>query len=117
MAIKLNNSEKYEYFLNFENKASNIEFFDLKAQEIFSDKFSDIFLNIECQYYFFDNLYSILLLELNEKNHYLAAQYAYCESGEYLEPGISINIFSINPLEDKNVNIYSFNSIHFQYIF
>ena len=117
MALKVNNSEKYEYFLNFETYNFNIEFFDFKAQEIYNDKLTDIFRYTQCAYLFTSITSSIQLLELNEKNHYLAAQYAYCESGEYLEPGISINIFSINPLEDKNVNIYSFNSIHFQYMF
>ena len=111
MAVKLNDSEEYRAFLNFENYEKNMEMYDLKTGEISSD---NIFLIGELYYLNIENIKStpIQMIELNEKNKYLIAGYYYSEISSTSHYGLImfLNIFEITLTKQNNVNVYS---LHF----
>ena len=112
IALKSNDSDEYNYFLNFENSFLNMEFINIKTGEISADIIFDIFE-------LFGNkiknivIPSIQLMELRNKNQYLFSSYAYSRDskGNYLL-FMLYDIFSLNISNKKKINIYSLKKVY-----
>ena len=115
IAIKLNHSDKYKYYLNFENYDFNVELFDLKGKETNFEAFSDIFQNIQSQNNVVkstNSISSIQLYELLQENQYLFAQYASVVFQGNYKKSIIYLIFTLKLLyDDEKINIFSINVI------
>ena len=110
--IKLNDSEGYRYFLNFENCFRNLEMYDLKTGEISYDNIfsiGELFLNNIANI----RAISIQMMELNEKNKFLIAGYFYyrMEESSQFKLVITLLIFEFVPTNKNKINVYSLHRI------
>ena len=110
IGIKLNNSEEYRYYLNFETFNYNMELFDIKTGEISFDNVFEIF---EINLFRVDYLLSwIQLLKLNEENTFLISLYVQqYYLNKYIIRLLYIS-FKLNPTKKEKINIYSLDMIN-----
>ena len=109
MVLKLNNSEEYRYFINFENSRFNLELIDLKTGESSGEQTSHLFLEGLCSNVG-PNENNVIQL-LNEKNKYFFAQYMRCS--ESTKEKLYVIMFSLYPNQKDQVNIYSLKIIKY----
>ena len=116
MALKLNNSDEYRFFLNFESYGNNLEFYDLKTGDFSADDALEVFtsdlLKIKNRF-----TSSIQLLEANEKNQYLIALYTYdYDYNRKFSIKLLYIFFSLEETPNKKIiNIYSLKALKNDY--
>ena len=114
ISFKLNNSEEYRYFLNFESFNYNLELYDIKTGEISYDNIFEIFV---FNLFRVDYLLSwIQLLKLNEENTFLMCIFIQLYISEKYEIRLFYITFKLNPTKKEKINVYSLEMIRNHFI-
>ena len=109
IALKLNNSEEYQYLLNFEGYNNNLELIDIKTGKIFIDNLFNLAWQFEFGFVEIPAKPTTQILELNEKNRFLLAAFAKRRVNNQII--LVYYIFSLEEYLDQEINIDSLNKI------
>jgi len=105
IVLKVKNSEKYGYLLNFENFHNNLEIIDIKTGEIYLDSFFNLLWIFDYGFLDSPKTPSTQILELNEGNQFLIATFAKNRANN--EIIIYYYTFILENLEEQKINIES----------
>ena len=112
IALRANDSEEYIYFLNFESYNNYLEFLDIKSGEITSDNILELFNSISLANIKPYNAPLIQLLELEEKNTFIACFYSYTKITTKSTLKLNIIQFQLIQKPGEKTDIYSLKLIN-----
>ena len=105
IVLKVNNSDEYKYLLNFESYNNNLELIDIKIGQIFKDNLYNFLWIFDYSFLDFSVKPTINLLELNEENQFLIANFAKYRLDNKIV--ILYFIFFLEDTSNQNINIDS----------
>jgi hypothetical protein len=98
LLIKINNSEEYKYLFNFENNNNNFELINIKTGDIIIDNLFNFFFLFDYTFLDIADKPTTYLLELNEKNQFLLANFA-----KYRKNNKIVILYFNCSLQDSNI--------------